>query len=196
MRLSIAVLALVAACGSPSAQRLVELDAQAPDAADYDASLDDAGEVLDEGALDAGVAWDAGADAGMRDLGTDAGRGYDGECTLVPQSGCAPGEACRLQRVSMTFVSACESVGYYALAEGQSLPHTPGSGLPYACRDASGDACAAGLFCMDTQCRRYCVVGGDPGQCPTLTTGSGDPLPMRCELWYPEVSVGLCVPAP
>jgi hypothetical protein len=175
MRLSIALLALVAACGSPSAQRLVELDAQAPDGGAEDAALPlaDAGEVLDEGALDAGVAWDAGADAGMRDLGTDAGRGYDGECTLVPQSGCAPGEACRL----VAGASVCGPVRVDALVEGDVC--TGG---------ALGSDCAAGLTCSIGNCWRFCIPGS---ACADLVVPAGT-YAMECRPTATD-GVGICV---
>lgn len=169
----LALLALVAACASPSAQRLVEHDAQAADAAEPDGGELDAGDVPDDGVLDAGVAIDAGRDAGARDLGTDAGRGYEGECWLVPQSGCAPGEACRL----VAGASVCGPVRVDALVEGDVC--TGG---------ADGNECAAGLSCQGGNCWRFCVPGS---ACADLVVPAGT-YAMECRPSATD-GVGLCV---
>lgn len=145
----------------------------------------DAGPMLDS----AVIATDAGHDTGVSDAGSDAGAlidaatdaGASWRCSVVPQSGCPMGYACRLSNVG----------------------RMPGNGPPECVRagtrtEASpscsvggeeSDDCRAGLFCW-TQCRRYC----DPNAatpCPNdweycKTDGLLDPNPLG--LGYCEVS--------
>lgn len=153
---------LAAACDAPPAQ----LDGDAGPVWGDDAALElDAG--TDAGGLeaDAGrpVARDAGRDAGRVepvDAGRaelDAGAPDAGPvtCTLVPQSGCPDGMACR-QHVGPTGAlegpPECEPAG------------TDDEGWRCEVYDGGGDSCLPGLWCDGLTCLRSCRNDGD---CPT-----------------------------
>lgn len=139
------------------------VDASPADAGSAEDAGHDAGRV-DAGELDASVP-DAGpVDAGEVDAGSDAGpdAGPPDECTVVPQSGCADGEACRthewVESPPGTWMRVyrvhCEPAG--------DLPEHWNEG---SCGGIGGDMCEAGLFCLfGNGCVRYCIPGGDP--CP------------------------------
>lgn len=112
---------------------------------------------------------DAGPGDAGRDAAIDAGSGAatdggSGVCSLVPQSGCGGGEACRRSARDGVFPhdgpEACEPAG--PLAEGQSSPSLYGG--CWADSFGGRDRCQAGLFCW-TVCRRYCRSDSD---CPPI----------------------------
>ena len=143
---------LVAACDAPPAQ----LDGDAGPVWSNDAALE-----LDGGAsvVDAGSAQDAGHDAGRAepvDAGRaelDAGAPDAGPvtCTLVPQSGCPDGMACR------------QHVGPSGMLEGPPECEPAGTddeGWRCEVYDGGGDSCLPGLRCSYF-CRRYCYRDED-----------------------------------
>jgi hypothetical protein len=140
-----------------------------------DAGPDDGG-VLEQDAapaIDATLVDDGGVDAG---LASDGGPGYGGECTVVPQSGCEIGEACRFARAAdSSLVSVCQSAG--PLEEGERCA-------------AGDDQCAPGLVCSADFCRRFCLVDGAAEQCPPL-----DGMTMECLERDPGFPVGRCEPS-
>jgi hypothetical protein len=173
VRHALIALALIASACSP--------DPIAPSSdAGRDAQLEaDGGDDVDAGGpIDAGR--DAGSDAAIADAGSDAGppdggppdAGW-GECSIVPQSGCMPGEACRRSESfggPETGPPACEPAG--PLEEGA------------ACSTAGDDLCSPGLFCW-VVCRRYCNTDADcpdrmgsPYRC-VPETGDPDSLGVR-----------------
>lgn len=125
-----------------------------------DASNDaghDAGSLKDA-AVDARVSTDAGAPDAR--TSPDAAVVPDAACTstvccsIVPQSGCTGGQACRYQ------YAAGVRTGIRCEPAGDDL-----EGMLCTKYDAGGDSCAPGLFCSH-QCRRSCETGDDcgPGQ--------------------------------
>lgn len=120
-------------------------DAPAPDAPTTDAALDAGRDSAtpDAPALDSPDAW--------------------GTCGLVPQSGCAPGEACRLsERTMPPFVTppdgppACEPAGTHDEDDVTD------------CSVGGRDLCQAGLYCQSWgTCVRYCdPAASEP--CPPI----------------------------
>lgn len=183
----------LAGCGAPAMDEpdaARELDASLVD--DRDAGHD-AGHDAGETRPDAGDPYDAGQrrDSGTLDAGTDGGW-TGGECSVVPQAGCAEGEACRAHAAPPPAieVTRCEPAG--PLEEGECLTGPP-RGDCVACRNDSGqDLCAAGLYCGDglsaDRCVRYCDSSDDcvphdgtAYTCQYITPG--DPL-----------HLGLCAP--
>lgn len=154
----------------------------------------DASTALDAGPVpvDAGRLPDAGRDAGRDSGPPDAGPPW-GTCWLVPQAGCAEGEACRnLPRSEgpETWPTAppsgapgCEPAGY--LGEWETLSDAS------RCLNAEyRDVCAAGLFCYYRRgCYRYCDPDGEP--CPPARDGSARAcvsftLPTGTTYWHCE----------
>lgn len=134
-----------------------------------DASVADASSAVDASPGDAGGLIDAGRDSGSP---VDAARpdAPTWACSVVPQSGCAPGYACRLSHVGGRTPGngppECVDAGFRGERD---ISCTRWSGVP----DSPPDDCAEGLFCWIV-CRRYCLPSGDP--CPSVG-GS----PFRCE---------------
>lgn len=144
----------------------------------HDAGRDAGHELERDGSADAGEALDA---SGRADSGSepelDAGAPW-GECSIVPQAGCGPAEACRRawtkeeggeRRTSYPgiFEPRCEPSGPLEQHEpGDCLALPPGA-------DEGQDQCAAGLFCDHPSgtCSRYC----DPD--------AADPCPDPCR-WH------------
>lgn len=135
-----------------------------------------------DGGLDAGTdagELDAGRDAGTRDGGLDAGPRDagppEGECWLVEQLGCRPGQSCRRTPASAPLCSvcgppACQPDGL--LGEWDNTRNC-NSGEP-------DDRCQAGLFCLGFgRCARFCDPDGAP--CPPDPRGN----PQRCVLTEP-----------
>lgn len=114
-----------------------------------DAGADAGGVAPHDAGVDAAVADGGPADGGPRDGGpVDAGR-----CTIVPQSGCPAGQACRYQYTSMMRTGiACEPAGIGI--DGQTCERF----------DGGGDSCAPGYWCSFF-CRRSCNTDAD---CPAL----------------------------
>lgn len=138
--------------GRPDANQAV-LDAFVPTDAGHDSGPLDAGETLD-----ATIARDAGADASQAadaSVSADGGRWWgDAACSPLPQAGCADGEACTLRLVAGAgWVAACEPAG--TLGAGRGCTH-------------AASECAAGLFCFNSRCWRFCEVGTAECTCASL----------------------------
>lgn len=160
---------------TPTEDASVPIDGGRPDAS-RDASMLDAGRVDASAPPDAftrdASSRDAGRDAAVADAGVDArADAPTWECSVVPQSGCPVGYACRLSIVTTSCGPGC------------TTSRTPGNGPPECvpagirspettCAGAIADDCQAGLFCFST-CRRYCDPGGPA--CPSV-----DGSPQRC----------------
>lgn len=157
-QMSVCSLVLAIFLGSCGSTEIVNVDAGEDAALAVDASSSDAGRR------------DAGRDAGRRDAGRDAGRDSGppdagppdagpmdagppvGECWVVPQGGCAEGEACRARWRGGARETYCEPAGW--MEEG--CTRTTGGGC-YPCLSPDlRDRCQAGLFCQSDQCVRYC----------------------------------------
>lgn len=169
-------------CADPRVEldaRVGPADGGADAGGSHDAGLDalvDAPPEPADAAADAAAPIDAPIDA-PADAGADAPAG---ECSVVPQSGCAAGEACRYSpRPSPPFVEPYDGPPHCVpagpLGEGEG-----GSESPFCWDSDHNDRCQAGFFCW-TSCRRYCDPGGAP--CP-MRGGS----PQRCindlGVWY------------
>lgn len=132
---------------------------------------DDAASESDAGAVqDAGRELDGGHDAGReRDAGgstrPDAGpppepdAGPPAECTVIPQGGCEPWEACRMVLGWRDVPAHCSPAGTMPETEYDETVH---------CYDVENDRdlCEAGLYCNRRvgRCVRHCNPGGVP--CP------------------------------
>lgn len=160
----VAAIALVVGCSeeaNPLAEDAGRVEFDAGDRRDVGAAERDASELES----DAGDALDAArADGGRprRDAGPGEDAGSSEVCDIYFQTGCAAGEACRLEDRGIAGAARCEPAGIYA------------DGQPYElgrhCRGASGeDLCAAGLFC-GIVCRRYCRPRLPPA-CPPSPPG-------------------------
>lgn len=177
--IAVALVLVLAACGGGDVAPLVMRDADgmrdggADATTPADAGDRDAGELL----VDAGaVEVDAGEllDAGAHDSGSDARRGYEGECSLVPQSGCEAGEACRL----VGGESVCGAVRVDPAGEYER------------CDDgAAGAECEAGFSCQSSDCVRLCTPGS---ACPDFAAPRGT-LVLECRPTATP-TIGLCVP--
>lgn len=134
---------------------VVELDAQA--GIDATITLPDSGPA--DGGRDATIVITI-PDSGPRDA-------FAWDCSVVPQSGCPVGYACRLSHVGGRSPGngAPECVRAGVRDERQSC--TSGTADPDA------DNCQRGLFCWTT-CRRYCEPFGEP--CPAI-----EGTPQRCD---------------
>lgn len=160
-----AVAMLVAACAEPEPTPectlgdcpLHDAGSLVPDATAPSDAGSDSGPLDAEGG-DATVAHDAAAavDAAAADASiTDAGRWWgDAECSPLPQAGCEAGEACTLRSVvGSGWVAACELAGTFGA--GRYCNYAPGQ-------------CAAGLFCFNSSCWRFCEVGTTECVCASL----------------------------
>lgn len=156
MRLSPAALfVLAAACGSPSVPCGPEVICGS-DAAISDARSD-ARVVMDTGMPDA-----SGPDAQAPDAARAVDAGYSGECWLVPQTGCDPGEACRGDYTAGLLTTQCEPAGTLGWGECFRDYDEFGNYECVSCRNPDrSDACAAGLFCRIEQCLPYCASDAD-----------------------------------
>ena len=177
LSLSLVFIAFTIACGDGSGS-MTAPDADVPDAAAPEAGVDGSALRMDAG-------WDAGWDAGA-----DGGRGYEGECRLVPQAGCGFREACRAWtgRGGVP-LSACETAG--TLGEGEHWRAPDGSKTTCFDSTALHDACGPGLQCNDADfgCARICVLGGP--RCPSWR-GPAGLYPMLCRTLVPRMPVGFC----
>ena len=173
LSLMLVFLTLVIACGDGSGP-MATPDADVPDAAARDAGVDGSALRVDAG----------------QDAGTDGGRGYEGECRLVPQDGCGLGEACRAWNGAGGIpLSACETAG--TLGEGEHWRAPDGSETTCFDSTALHDACGPGLQCNDADfgCARICVLGGP--RCPPWR-GPAGVYPMLCRTLVPRMPIGFC----
>lgn len=191
MRPALAALVLVlSACGHADP---IGVDSGTPPEHDDAGPLGDAGN--DAAAVDAGQA-DAGTDGAIviDDGGPDGGlRTYPGECSIVPQSGCASGEACITSRRgdgSSLFESSCvRTTSLHDYGEGAGECTVPVDG-------GFSQTCRPGLTCGASYgCELYCVVSGPADQCPPLRGAemTCQPLDATTDPGFP---IGSCQTAP
>lgn len=126
------------ACGGDATIAMVDASR------DLDAGAD--ASPIDSSVRDTGIG--APIDAARADAAPDAGRTLAGECTVVPQTGCESGEACRRVLVGGEPAAQCRPAG--TIADGEECTVS-----------AEGDPCGPGLVCSSSQCVPYCRTSED-----------------------------------